>query len=293
MTDDIALAFALPEDRAIATASGEPCDRLSVRDHVVEADIGAFQQERGVLQRLRFNVVAEVGQAPPHSDDVDRILSYDRITEAIEGALTAARVDLLETLAERVAEGVLAAPQTLRVFVRVEKLDRGPGALGVEIVRSASDAHLAAARAATARPVVAVLGEDAAMGDIGIDALRAGAASLILVVGPPKGMDVPRTGDPMTQGRVDLLAIEQGAWMLSARIPGCSVVATRTEMDWAVEHGHTIVWAPSRMVLDAVGGPDAHDPVTLAIWLADRISATRLVLRGVEDPSAEAAPQPT
>ena len=47
ITNDIQLAFAHPEDRAEASASGDPRDRISLRDHLVEADIGAFQQERG------------------------------------------------------------------------------------------------------------------------------------------------------------------------------------------------------------------------------------------------------
>lgn len=57
---DIELAFAHPEDRAEASAGAAPRDRISLRDHVVEADIGAFQKERGHKQRLRFNVVVEV-----------------------------------------------------------------------------------------------------------------------------------------------------------------------------------------------------------------------------------------
>ncbi|HHX89134.1 MAG TPA: dihydroneopterin aldolase, partial [Paracoccus sp.] len=137
MSTDIRLAFAPPEARAEATAPTDPRDRIALRDYPVEADIGAFQTERGQIQRLLFNVVVEV--APPLrplEDDVDRILSYDRITEAIADELAAERLNLLETLAERVAERILAEPRAMRVFVRVEKLDRGPGALGVEIVRS-------------------------------------------------------------------------------------------------------------------------------------------------------------
>ena len=42
-------------------------------------------------------------------------------------------------MAERVAERILLEPQAMRAFVRIEKLDRGPGALGVEIVRSRRD----------------------------------------------------------------------------------------------------------------------------------------------------------
>jgi dihydroneopterin aldolase len=86
-------------------------------------------------------------------------LSYDRVTEAIEAALSEERLNLLETLAERVAERILLAPQAQRVFVRIEKLDRGPGNLGVEIVRSKSrvvDADLRALEE-TPHPIVLFL----------------------------------------------------------------------------------------------------------------------------------------
>ena len=113
-------------------------DRIHLRDHVVEAEIGAFQTERGQTQRLRFNVTADL--AAPVSgagDEVDRILSYDVLTGAVAAGLSDRRYDLLETLAERIAAEVLAHPAAARVEVSVEKLDRVPGALGVTIARRA------------------------------------------------------------------------------------------------------------------------------------------------------------
>jgi 7,8-dihydroneopterin aldolase/epimerase/oxygenase len=119
MTSDISLAFAHPEERAIASASADPRDRILLRDYLVDVEIGAFQQERGTRQRVCFNVVVEVSpHAIPLDDDVDRILSYDRITEAISAQLAADRLNLLETLAEGVAERILAEPRAMRVFVR-------------------------------------------------------------------------------------------------------------------------------------------------------------------------------
>jgi 7,8-dihydroneopterin aldolase/epimerase/oxygenase len=287
MTSDITLAFAHPEERAEASASADPRDRISLRDHVVSADIGAFQQERGQVQRLRFNVVVEVRPAPaPLEDDVDRILSYDRITEAIAAELADERLNLLETLSERVAERILAEPQAMRVFVRIEKLDRGPGALGVEIVRSRAAVPVQRVAedgsAAALHPVVVYL-SNVAMADptLGaqLDVLQAEGLPVILTVGLPEGAR-PDTGHRPTQRRIDLLAIEQNAWVLAARDPRCVVVATRTEIDWAMKHGQMVVWAPSKIVLDAVDGPKARDGVALALWLAETMAATRLELHG-------------
>ena len=87
MSDEIRLAFAHPSERAEASANS-PCDRISLRDYVVEVEIGAFQAERGNLQRVRFNIVVEVAPLVGEiDDDVDRILSYDRVTEAISAEL--------------------------------------------------------------------------------------------------------------------------------------------------------------------------------------------------------------
>lgn len=301
MSSDIRLAFAHPEARAEASASAEPRDRISLRDHVVAVEIGAFQAERGVQQRLRFNVVVEVRPHPaPLEDDVDRILSYDRITEAIAAELSAARLNLLETLAERVAERVLHEPQAMRAFVRIEKLDRGPGALGVEIVRN---------RAAQPLRAVDETGEEQAVHPLVVyldnamiaaptltqrlDRLQAEGVPVILCVGMPPE-PVAETGHRATQRRIDLLAIEQNAWRLAALDPRCVVVASRTEIDWAMKQGQMIVWAPSKLILDSTDSPNApaRDGLALALWLAEHVAACELRLpEGAEVPPGSHVPQ--
>ena len=286
MTSDIRLAFAHPEERAAASASADPRDRISLRDHVVEFEIGAFQKERGHRQRVMFNVVVEVRPAPrPLNDDVDRILSYDRITWAIAAELAAERLNLLETLAERVAERILAEPQAMRAFVRIEKLDVGPYKLGVEIVRSRAEAAVKVVvdgAEAPLHPLVIFLDNAAiAAPDLPqrLDAWAARALPVILTVGMPD-LPRPQTLQRPTQRRVDLLAIEQNAWVLAARDARCVVMATRTEIDWAVKRGQMMVWAPAKMVLDAVDGPQSRDPVALALWLAEVMAADRLIVHG-------------
>lgn len=293
MSSEIRLAFAHPSERAIATAHDGPVDRISLRDHIVGVEIGAFQAERGTTQRICFNVVVEVQPIVGHiDDDVDRILSYDRVTEAIAAELAAERLNLLETLAERIAERILQEPQALRAFVRIEKLDRGPGALGVEIVRSRSDRADAAPDSSQERPHprVVYLSNGAITGPhlaAWLDQLVAHAVPLILCVGLPDGPR-PVTGHAMTQRRIDLLAIEQNGWVLAARDGRCKVVATRTELDWAMKNGQVCIWAPSKIVLDAVTGPETAvtETVALAAWFADEMDARELLVIGAEPPAS-------
>ena len=112
-----------------------------------------------------------------------------------------------------------------------------------------------------------------------LDAWASGGRSVILTVGLPD-LARPQTRHKPTQRRVDLLAIEQNAWVLAARDARCVVMATRTEIDWAVKRGQVMVWAPSKMLLDTTDGPTSREPVALALWLAEVMAAERLVVHG-------------
>ena len=124
-----------------AAGTALPNDRVFLRDYVREVEIGAYPEERGVSQRLRFNIVLEVARRrPPLDDRVGRVINYDELIEAIDKAAAGPRVNLLETLTERIAELCLADPRALRVHLRLEKLDRLPegATLGCEISRDRS-----------------------------------------------------------------------------------------------------------------------------------------------------------
>lgn len=289
MTKDTELAFDRLDARAIATSGRDFYDRISLRDHITEVEIGAFQVERGLTQRLSFDIVVEVRAATaPLDDDVDRILSYDTLTEAIAIELAAERLNLLETLAERVAERILHSPQAMRVFLRIQKLDRGPGALGVEIVRRRLDDLPPDADEPPVHPLIVFLQNvaiDSSTLSGWIDRLTQQEAPVILCVGMPDTLP-PQTGHSPTQRRIDLLQIEQTAWRLASRDPRCVVVDSRTELDWAMKQGKLSVWAPSRIVLDAHDGPqDGADGLALAKWLAEVLEAERLVVVGAKDPN--------
>jgi 7,8-dihydroneopterin aldolase/epimerase/oxygenase len=285
MNEELRLAFAHPVERAEATDERRNLlDRISLRDHVLEVEIGAFQLERGVTQKVRFNIVVEVAPlTEPVDDDVDRILSYDRVSEAITSALASERLNLLETLAERVADLVLREPQAIRVFVRIEKLDRGSGALGVEIVRAKVDAQIAAQKVhETLHPrVVYLTNMQIANRELPtvIDGLAADPTPLLICVGPPDEF-APQSAAALAQRRIDLLAIEQNAWVLAGHDLRCIVVETRTELDWAMKHGQISIWAPSKIVLDAIDGPDVGpwDGLALAAWFAGQVGAAELLL---------------
>ena len=307
MSDETTIAFELPLARAIATGSGEMLDRISVRDFIKDVEIGAFQSERGVSQRVRFNVVLEVSHSTAaQDDDVDKVLSYDTIVEAIEEQLSTERINLLETLAERIAERCLSDRRAIRVFVRIEKLDRIPGTLGVEIARARVDLAQSdnvvssVDRAATPVPhshphqIVIFLPNTLLASDhlpAWLDAIDALETPAVIALDMLQS-DLPAS-HPLVERRLRLLAIEQNAWVLAGRDVRCVVVSTRTEFDHAAKTGQLSVWAPSKIVLDAVSKPenDANHPRRLAHWFAAEIEATALVvIGGSEEPHESDVP---
>lgn len=111
-------------------------DRIFLRDHVRDIEIGCFEEEYGVTQALRFNVVLDVPRfSLETSDEEGAVVSYDVIVDAIDALCAGERLSLVETFAERLASMLLENKRITRVWLRLEKLDRVSGSLGVEIVR--------------------------------------------------------------------------------------------------------------------------------------------------------------
>lgn len=112
--------------------------RLLVRDLVLPASIGVYDHEKSAKQRVRINLDIAVDDGPPAADRIDAVVSYEPMVLAAREIVAAGHIELLETLAERLAEKCLADPRVRTVCIRVEKLDAFPdaAAVGVEIERS-------------------------------------------------------------------------------------------------------------------------------------------------------------
>jgi len=118
-------------------ATVDPRDRIFLSNHIRDFEIGAYPDEFGVTQRVRFDVMLDVRRFEITDDDeVASIVSYDLIVESIDALIEGPRIKLLETLAERLAALVLAEKRVIAAHIRIEKLDRVIGALGVEITRT-------------------------------------------------------------------------------------------------------------------------------------------------------------
>ncbi len=112
--------------------------RVFVRDLVLNAMIGVYEQEKLKPQRIRINIDLMAALRPgPSSDDLADVVSYETVVNNIRAVVESGHVNLVETLAERIAERCLIDRRVQSARVRVEKLDvlQDVGSVGVEIER--------------------------------------------------------------------------------------------------------------------------------------------------------------
>ncbi|MGF1606279.1 MAG: dihydroneopterin aldolase [Rhodothalassiaceae bacterium] len=111
-----------------------------VNGYETKARIGVYRHEQKRFQPVRISVDVSVRERRALQDKLDNVLCYHKIVQGIETILSAGHINLVETLAERVAQLCLADHRAVSVRVRVEKLAAVAGAqsVGVEIERHAS-----------------------------------------------------------------------------------------------------------------------------------------------------------
>lgn len=129
-----------PADAFPAPQAQQTDWRIFIRDLVLTCRIGVHQHERVANQRVRINLDLAVSGGRPVEDDLENVVCYGELMTGIRHIVGSGHVNLVETLAERLAAMCLEDRRVAAVRVRIEKLDVFPEAasVGVEIERRQS-----------------------------------------------------------------------------------------------------------------------------------------------------------
>ena len=79
-----------------------------VRDLMLSAKIGLHQHERIAEQRIRVNLDLAIADLGVIDDDYDKVVCYGELVTGVRHVVGAGHVNLVETLAERIAAMCLA-----------------------------------------------------------------------------------------------------------------------------------------------------------------------------------------
>ncbi len=101
---------------------GRPLDRISLAGLTATGHHGVFPHERLDGQPFGADVVMYLDTQPAAgTDDLTRTVDYGAVAVDVVAVLSGAPVDLIETVAERIAATVLARPEVVAVDVTVHK----------------------------------------------------------------------------------------------------------------------------------------------------------------------------
>ncbi|RBY84197.1 dihydroneopterin aldolase [Blastococcus sp. TF02A-26] len=99
-------------------------DRITVTGITAHAHHGVYDWEREKGQTFSVDVVLELDtRAAAADDDLERTVNYAELAQGLHGILTGEPVDLLETLAQRMADACLANALVEAVEITVHKPD--------------------------------------------------------------------------------------------------------------------------------------------------------------------------
>ena len=112
-----------------------------IRDLVLTCLIGVHKHERKKPQRIRINLdLAVTEQSVISTDRLADVVCYEDVADRIRSIVNNGHVNLVETLAEKIASKCLEDRRIKATRVRIEKLDvfKDAASAGVEIERFSS-----------------------------------------------------------------------------------------------------------------------------------------------------------
>ena len=112
--------------------------RVFIKDLYGSCRLGIHRHEKGTRQRVRVNIdLSVIDTGPPPGDHIRQVVCYEDVADGIRKLLDGPHINLVETLAERIAALCFEDERVTSVRVRVDKLDVFDDAesAGVEIER--------------------------------------------------------------------------------------------------------------------------------------------------------------
>lgn len=101
--------------------------KIIVRDFILPARIGIYPQEQVIPQNICVNVTMNLADHHINHDEIENTVSYEHVINEIRVRATLHH-NLVETLAEHIAQFALRDIRVTEVTVQIEKLEIFPDA---------------------------------------------------------------------------------------------------------------------------------------------------------------------
>ena len=102
----------------------ESYDIIFMEDVIRNIDIGIHDYEKGVLQRVSFDLYVKISMSNNiFDDDINNVLNYEYLIKILDSIIDNNRFSLLETLGKCIMDEVLSPNQVQGATVVISKID--------------------------------------------------------------------------------------------------------------------------------------------------------------------------
>ena len=126
-----------PTHIAFQANAHKSIQHIFIKDLQLMAVIGVYDHEKNNSQRIVANIDLTVHEGSEVADKIEHVVCYHQVVRKIEAITKKGHVNLLETLAETIAQRCLEDKRILAIRIRLEKPEalKQAASVGVEIER--------------------------------------------------------------------------------------------------------------------------------------------------------------
>ena len=108
-----------------------------VKNLILKASVGIYPKEKIRKQKVRFNISITAKDNIKTKNDISEFVSYEDVIKNVKNVINRGHTQLIENLAQNIAEKCLINKRILKIEIMIEKLERFKEAesVGIKIIR--------------------------------------------------------------------------------------------------------------------------------------------------------------
>ena len=108
-----------------------------IKDLILNASVGIYPKEKNRTQKVRFNISITATDNIKTKNDISEFVSYEDVIKNVKNVINRGHTQLIENLAQNVAEKCLINKRILKIEIMIEKLEtfKETESVGIKIIR--------------------------------------------------------------------------------------------------------------------------------------------------------------
>ena len=108
-----------------------------IKNLILNASVGIYPKEKNRTQKVRFNISITAKDNIKTKNDISEFVSYEDVIKNVKNVINRGHTQLIENLAQNIAEKCLINKRILKIEIMIEKLEtfKEARSVGIKIIR--------------------------------------------------------------------------------------------------------------------------------------------------------------